>query len=226
MFCPKCGANNEASATACSACGEKFKADGTSVDKAKEQVKDAMNDAWATLKSLGIDPVGGLLNSYKSLGEARSVGVGVAFGIVFALCFVFIINRTPLAQFYREIAGFGGFIKLLIVGFTPFVSLSLACFAGQKVGQGKAGFSSNLFIAGVALLPLGLVSLISSILGFGNLEVTLVLATISVCITVMVLFAGLTRIGELTDKAASYIVPIMLLLSAWIAKVILTMMFG
>ena len=65
MFCSKCGAQNEDTATSCTSCGEVFVVaksnTGFEADKAKEQVKVAMNDAVSTLKSLGTDPVGGLL---------------------------------------------------------------------------------------------------------------------------------------------------------------------
>jgi hypothetical protein len=67
--------------------------------------------------------------------------------------------------------------------------------------------------------------LISTVIGVGNIEVSLILFTVSICITVMILFNGLTRIEELSDKSASYIVPLMLLGSAWIAKIILTSIF-
>ena len=100
MFCSKCGAQNEDTATSCTSCGEVFavakSSSGFEADKAKEQVKVAMNDAVSTLKSLGTDPVGGLLQSYNALGEGRSLGVGVAFGLIFAFCFVVIINKIVI----------------------------------------------------------------------------------------------------------------------------------
>lgn len=229
MFCSKCGAQNEDTATSCTSCGEVFVVaksnTGFEADKAKEQVKVAMNDAVSTLKSLGTDPVGGLLQSYNALGEARSLGVGVAFGLIFALCFVVIINKIPLMDFRLRESGIGEYIKLLIVGFIPFLSLSAASLIANKFTHAKLAFSSNFFIAGVALLPLGLVSLITALIGFENYDIVFVLSTVSICITIMVLFAGLTRIGELSDKSASYTVPLMLIASAIIGKILLDILF-
>lgn len=229
MFCSKCGAQNEETATSCSNCGEVFAVkktgSGFEADKAKEQVKVAMNDAVSTLKSLGIDPVGGLLQSYNALGEARALGVGIAFGFIFAFCFVITVGQIPMMGFYFRESGSGQFFKLLIVGFIPFLSLSAASLIANKITHAKLGFSSNFFIAGVALLPLGLVSLVTSLIGFNNYEIVFVLSTISICITIMVLFAGLTRIGEISDKSASYTVPLMLITSTVIGKVILDILF-
>lgn len=229
MFCSKCGAKNEDDATSCASCGEVFAVAKTSTgfeaDKAKEQVKEAMNDAVSTLKSLGTDPVGGLLKSYEALGDARSLGVGIAFGLIFALCFVITVGQIPFMGFYLRESGAGQFFKLLIVGFIPFLSLSAASLIANKLTHAKLAFSSNFFIAGVALLPLGLVSLITALIGFRNYEIAFVLSTVSICITIMVLFAGLTRIGQITDKAASYTVPLMLIASALIGKIILNILF-
>ncbi len=229
MFCSKCGAQNEDTATSCTSCGEVFavpkSSTGFEADKAKEQVKVAMNDAVSTLKSLGTDPVGGLLQSYNALGEARSLGVGIAFGLIFALCFVFTVSEIPMMSFYFRRSDSGEFFKLLVVGFIPFLGLSAASILANKITHAKLGLSSNFFIAGVALLPLGLVSLITALIGFENYKIVFVLSTVSICITIMVLFAGLTRIGELSDKSASYTVPLMLIASTIISKILLDILF-
>lgn len=229
MFCPKCGVKNEEQATVCSACSDILKVSNVKeafdADKAKEQVKKTADDAWSALKSLGLDPVGRLLLTYQELGAIRASGVGIAFGIFFALSFVFLSYKIPAIGMIRSMDGIGGFIKLLVVGFTPFLSLTAACLIGAKVGNGKGDIASKSFISGVSLLPLLITALISTVIGVGNIEVSLILFTVSICITVMILFNGLTRIEELSDKSASYIVPLMLLGSAWIAKIILTSIF-
>lgn len=224
MFCPKCGVKNDDTATGCSACGEVLKR-AFDAGKAKEQVKDTATDAWRALQSLGLDPVGGLLKTYQALGSARALGVGIAFGLVFAVCFALAFYRIPQIHLFLVLSGLdgvSGFFKLLIVGLTPFMSLTIACLIGGKAASGKGDLASKAFISGVSLLPLLLASLISAAIGVGNIEVTAILFTVCICMTVMILFNGLTRIDELSDKAASYIVPLMLVLSAWIAKIFLT----
>jgi len=226
MFCSKCSATNNDDSKICTSCSFQFESKGFQADKTKEQVKVAMDDAWATFKALGLDPVGGLLNAYVGLGKVRSLGVGLAFGIAFALCFVISVYQTPYFRFLPNMSGLGGFIKLFIVGIVPFIALTTACIVGEKVGHGKGGVPSNGFISGVALLPLGVVFLFASIVGVANIEVIGTIAIVGICMTILTLFAGLTRIGEVTEKIASISVPLMLIASAWISKVILVSIFS
>jgi len=231
MFCPKCGVSNSAGAMSCSSCSNPLAQSnaGFQADKAKEQVKVALGDAKATVMSLGLDPVGGLLGAYQGLGKTRALGVGVAFGLVFALCVVFAIHQIPFFRLYANLTGtngFGGFIKLLVAGFVPFVALTVAGLIGEKAGGGKGDVASDAFIAGVALLPLGIVFLAATLLGIDNISIVGTIAIVGFCLTVLILFAGLTRIGEVSEKAASYAVPLMLVASVWLSKEILFSILG
>lgn len=232
MFCSKCGAKNVEGAEACVACGVAL-ASGNAANSfnaargiAKEQVTEAVDASWATLKVLGLDPVGGLLKAYNSLGDQRAVGVGVAFGLIAAVCFVIVVAfSNVLRNFGADPESFGEYLKLLIIGATPFAALAISCFIGQKVGSGSGGVASNLFMSGVALLPFAVLCLCASILGAGNIEILVVLFVIALCLQVMILFAGLTRIGGVTEKAASYLVPTMLIITGWLTKTILVAIF-
>jgi hypothetical protein len=114
---------------------------------------------------------------------------------------------------------------MIIASYVPFVGLAVAIFAGQKVAKSEATFSSAGFIAGVALLPLGLISLVVLLVGMGNIEVSAILSIVGVCLTILIVFAGLTRIALLSDKAASYAVPLVIIASVWISKIIFTSIF-
>lgn len=225
MFCSSCGVKNQDGASSCSSCGVSFENSGFNPDKAKEHVTKTANDAWIALKSLGLDPVGGLLQTYQSLGSVRALSVSFAFGLVFASCFAFVAYQIPQLGFIPSIRGLSGFFKIMIIGLTPFLSMSAACLIGSKVTNGKGDLASNFFISGVSLLPLSIFLLISATIGIKNIEVSFVLFTIAVCMTVMILFNGLTRIGQLSDKATSYAVPLIILISGWIAKIFLTSIF-
>ncbi len=230
MFCSKCGTQNANDVTECTNCSNIFPKSGTTfqTDKAKEQVKIAINDAWATFRHLGLDPVGGLQSAYQGLGKARSFGVGVAFGLVFAIFFVIAFNQIPfLGMQFRVQSGIAGWIKLLIIGFVPYVALTVSCFIGEKVGKGSGGdIFSNGFVSGVALLPLGIFTLITSIIGVGNVEIVFTLGIVAICLTILILFAGLIRIGNVSEKVASIAVPLMLVISLWIGKVIFVTLFS
>jgi len=230
MFCSKCGVSNTDEAIVCTSCGQQLKADASGPifqsDKAKEQVKVAVSDAWDTFQSLWLDPVGRLLNAYEALGPGRSLGVGVAFGVVFAICFAISITQIPYIGLITQNYGLSGFIKLVIIGIVPFLGLTAACHIGGKMGDGKASIPSDAFISGVALLPFGLANLVSSLIGYGNLEISVTLFIIAFCLLILILFAGLTRISKATEKVASIAVPIMLIASVWISKVLYVALFS
>lgn len=230
MFCSKCGVSNADEVTTCTSCGQQLKAEASEPifqsDKAKEQVKVAVSDAWDTFQSLSLDPVGRLLNAYESLGTVRSLGVGVAFGIVFAICFAISITQIPYFGLITNNYGLTGFIKLIIIGIVPFLSLTIACHIGGKLGHGKASLPSDAFISGIALLPFGLAMLVSSLLGIGNMEISVTLFIIASCLIILILFAGLTRISLATEKVASFAVPLMLIASVWISKVFYIALFN
>ncbi len=108
------------------------------------------------------DPVAGLSVAYESLGAARALSVGISFGVVFTVCVLFGTYRLIPGGIRPP--GVGGFFKLLVCAFVPFVSLAGASALGRLVFRGKGGLSNDSFIAGASLLPFGLVMLLSSIL--------------------------------------------------------------
>ena len=46
------------------------------------------------------------------------------------------------------------------------------------------------------------------------------------CLTILMLFAGLTRIAKTSEQSATLAVPLMLLVSSWLAKVIYSAMLN
>jgi hypothetical protein len=118
--------------------------------------------------------------------------------------------------------GFSGFIKILVVAVVPFISLLGAVFAGRKAFRGEGGFAADSFVAGASLLPFGFVALLSAILGLGNFEVIALFTLFAICLTILMLFAGLTRICKLSERSATVAVPLMLIVSAWLSKIIYT----
>jgi len=185
---------------------------------AAEKIKAASSDAWEALKLFALNPVAGLSVAFDSLGQARAFGVGIAFGATFALCVVLAAYRL-LPEWGRP-HGFTGFIKILVVAVVPVISLFGANVVARKAFRGKGGFGHDSFISGASLLPLGCVNLLAAILGFGNIEVIALFTLFAICLTILMLFAGLTRICKTSERAATLAVPLVLIVSAWLSKVI------
>jgi hypothetical protein len=68
--------------------------------------------------------------------------------------------------------------------------------------------------------------LAGGLLKTANFELILLLLAFALIYQVLMLYAGLTAVGELTPKAAAPAVPILLLLSAYVTKVILVAYFS
>jgi len=221
MFCQKCGAQVEDGAVACAKCSASL-VPPNPASIAADKVGAASKDALQAFKMFASNPVAGLSVAFESLGPARALGVGITFGALFSLCVLFGIYRV-LGEWGRP-QGFSGFIKILVVAVVPFISLFVASVLGRKAFRGEGGFGHDSFIAGASLLPFGFVALLAVILGVGNMEVIAVFTLFAVCLTILMLFAGLTRICKLSEQAATVAVPLMLIASAWLSKIIYTAM--
>lgn len=220
MFCSKCGTQNPDTATACTSCGTPLGARKPSGGAAGDKVKAASQDALHAFKMFATDPVGGLAAAAESLGEARALGVGITFGVIFTLLVAFGLYRLPFFAMFGQPQGVGPFFQMLVVAAVPFVSLAGASFGVRKVFGGEGGLGIDAFIAGAALLPFGVVAVLATVLGYGNYDIIAGAALFAVCLTILMLFAGLTRICKTSERAASIAVPLMLIVSGYLAKVI------
>ena len=217
MFCKNCGSQIPDNAPACPSCGASALAvspAAVAVDKAKAASKDALQ-AFRIFVS---NPVGGLSVAFDALGPVRSLGAGITFGVVFALCIVLAAYRVLPA--WGRPPGFSGFLKILVVSVVPFVSLLGACIAVRKAFRGAGLWGHDCFIAGATLLPFGFLALLAAVLGILNAEVITALALFAASLTILMLFAGLTRICKMSERASTLAVPLMLIASAWLSKVI------
>ena len=152
------------------------------------------------------------------------MSVGISFGVVFSLC-VLIGEYRLIPEFLRP-PGAGGFFKMLVCAIVPFASLGGACALARLIFRGKGGLSNDSFIAGASVLPLGCAMVLSSILGAGNIEVIGALTVFALCLTILMLFAGCTRITMMSERMATLAVPLMLMLSAWFTKIIYAAMIN
>lgn len=224
MFCKQCGAQVESTAAACPKCATPLVGTSNPSAAVADKMKAASKDTLHAFLKFATDPVGGLSVAYQSLGDARALSVGITFGIVFTLCTL--LGSYHLIPEYARSPGVGGFFRLLVCAFIPFPSLAAAAALARVVSHGKGGLSNDTFIAGASLLPFGAAILLSSILGAGNYELIGALSLFALCLTVLMLFAGCTRISAISERLATIAVPLMLLLSGWLTKVVYAAMMN
>jgi hypothetical protein len=207
----------------CGGCGQTVAA-GPGIDVGAH-FKALFGDALGALKTLARNPVSGMLDAFHALGPRRALVVGAAFGIVYDLCSLFgtyLFLRHNLGAFGGGIDGlpFLTLLKLVVLGFVPLLAFALASLVMRRVFQGRGSMEADVFIAGVALLPAAAVALLGGIVGTGNGEIIAVLVVFALCYTILLLFAGATRLSEISEPVAIPAVALMLLATAWIVKVI------
>lgn len=188
-----------------------------------EQALSYLKDSLGAFRIFALNPVGGLSQAFERVGESRAVGVGITFGVVCAL--LLLLGTYLILPPWVRPRGFGGFLRILLGAFVPFLALTGATFIARMSLRGKRNFPGDLFVAGTASLPLGLAVVLGGVLGAANFEVIAVLVLFAVCLTVLILFAGLTRIAELPEKLAVWIVPLVLLVTAWFSKIVYAFLF-
>lgn len=235
MFCTECGGQLDASGNCRSCTGQGFAvqpqtASATSgalfgtvenqiggAPQMSAKVKAASRDATAAFKTFATNPVGGLPAAFDNLGPARAVGVGVVFAVV-SIFSMFIGIYIALPAFSKP--DIGDSIKFMFFGTVPFLSLLAAAAATRKIFGGKGSYHGDCFIAGAALLPFGLLILLTSLLGIANLEIAILLFVFALCYGILMLYTGITRISQISESRAAFAVPIMIIVSFWLTKII------
>jgi hypothetical protein len=195
-----------------------------------EQVGASAKDALGSVSSLALNPVGGLGPAYTALGPQRALGAGGALCIVFALLGA--LSGAIGSERFMMMFGvglldtnwFGMFIRTFFSMLVLPLAMIAASFGSRKVLSGNGPLAADVFTVGAALTPLGVALLLSSFLGLGNYELGLLLMLFASTYLVLMLFAGLTRIGGLTEKAAAPAVPIVFVVSLYICKVVFSSM--
>ncbi len=227
MFCQKCGTVLADTATACLSCSTPLVslAGSPGPGAAAETVRSAGRDALAAMKALAGNPVGGLAPACEALGEARALRAGVALGVVSLACFLlggYFLLPPFMKEDLFEFLGFVGVMKCLLFGLVPFLCTTAGSLVVRKLFHGQGALGGDCFLAGAALLPASAAMLLSGMIGLANFEAVGVLAVFAGSIGTLMLFAGYTRIAKLSERAATIGVPLVILLSAWLAKVLST----
>jgi len=179
------------------------------------KVKSTLNDAIQGLKIFLINPVGGLPVFFQGLGKERALGVGIAFGIVYVVSFIFACNK-----FLPENSG-SSLFNLIVASAANFLSIAGASFLTRKLFRGYGSFEGDIFIAGVALVPASLLLLISSILGIPNAEIVAIVTVVAITYIILMIYTGCHKISGIPENAAALAVSVMLLLSGWLFKILI-----
>ena len=223
-FCVKCGNRLSDSQAFCATCGAATTG-GQLAAELGQRIAASSADALAALRQLVIDPVSGLAAAYTAMGDSRAQAAGIALAAFFAIAAALGVSlgaRRALGGLLSLAGGqgFGGFLKLVVVFLIFPLAMTAIAFAVRKLLRAVPPLAADLFTCGAAVAPLGVAILISGVLGVANGEVIALLLMFASTYLLLMLFAGLTRIGSLTEKAAAPTLPILMLMTAWLSKIV------
>jgi hypothetical protein len=221
MYCQSCAKEIELNAEVCGACGAPVARAKATSGKISDKAKAASRSALTAFKLFATNPVGGLPSAFENLDKRGALDVGIVFSVFFTLC---IAVGTYMALPSWGKPDMRGIFGLLFLGAVPPAAIAGVSALARRVFNAAGSFESDAFIAGASLLPVGFVVVLTGILGMGNIEVVAVLAVFAGCYTILMLYTGCTQISKITEAKAAATVPVMLLLSAWLCKVVFAAM--
>lgn len=218
MFCVNCGAAfSSGEVAACANCG-KTNSPALSGADVGRMVKEASSDALGATKKIASDPIAGIATSFATLGAQRAQAAGFAFGLAFA-----ILTALASALAAAKLGASDSTLKLalsvFLVALVPFLALTLTSAGARKVLGGTGTWSSDVFVAGIALQPIGIFFLLAAILGGANWQVIAVLSFVAWTYMLCILFSGSTRLVGIPERFAPPVISVMLLAAIWSTKV-------
>jgi len=192
---------------------------------AMAKVSEAVQHAKTVWVMLLTNPVGGLAPAYQQLGAKRAGEAGAVFLGASSIIVVLLVYMTKTFGLIRP-TDFGGFLKLLFTTFACYAAWAGALAIVRLINRRAGSIGGDVFIAGTMSLVWSMVTLLIGILGFGNVELLLILFLVSICVMVLQIFVGLTRISGLDERIGTFMVPLVLVAQAWFAKIIISAVYG
>ncbi|MCL6482348.1 MAG: zinc ribbon domain-containing protein [Firmicutes bacterium] len=238
MLCKACGRALADNQRFCDSCGTAVNDGGSGgatplAQQLRSEVKARSLDAWQGVKLFAKSPVGGLPESFALFDDRRAIQVGIVFAIAYEVAVLLgaliFKSRTeallggiiPVGQLVGDLT-VKQLFKVLFLGLVPFVSLIAACSLARVIFRGAGRIAGDVYTAGAVVLPTGLLVLLASLLGAANVEVIAILFLFALTYSILILYAGCSRIGGISEAGAAPAVPIILVLSAWITKILVT----
>lgn len=231
MFCQKCGTSMPESASACANCNTPsaipafagsrsgLAGGGAALSGVAGSVKEAWGGAVSTLLRFAADPVGRLGPAYEAIGPAQAKRAGLSYAVLSIVCFLaggYML--MPFRDGLLDFLGVKGTVQALLFACLPFAVAALGSFAGRKLSGGHGGLDADFFAAGSALIPASLAMLVSGMVGYDNPKLMLAIAVLAGCSCTLMLFAGYTRVSKVSERVATLLIPLVVMLTLWLAK--------
>jgi hypothetical protein len=182
---------------------------------------EAVGNAATALGKIAVNPVANLSQVRGALGIHQAVGVGVVFAIVATVCMTLglhLIFDTVFGFAYRP--SVKPIVQLFGASMASFASLAVMHFAARTIFDGDSDYGTDVLVAGTALLPTSQAVLFIGLIGISYYRVAGVLGVFAVCYVVLILYTGCSRLANLSEAVSAPLIPVILILSGWLAQVL------
>ena len=176
---------------------------------AMHTAKAAAKDAFATLRKLVYNPVGALPEAYRDLEGPQAIGVGLVGAVVAVICLLIsgggVLSRVGGGAMSM---GFKGFLIGLGTTLGAAVGIAAGSWLSRLLCRGEGNLAFDIFIGGAALLPIGLGTLVTYLLGVVGIggPIGQLPMLVGMSLMVLVVFTGLARVAGIKEGLASYLV--------------------
>lgn len=176
-------------------------------------IRELINDTRTALSTFVVNPAGGMLPAYAKLTLPRAVRLSILMAIAFNVCFTVGANLA-WRQLYGNLVPID---KLVFTGGAVFLGFAVSSFFMRSIWRGRGSFVGDLFIAGAALLPMGILVLLSGAIGFSNSAIALsVLSIFTTSYAVLTTYSGCNQISNMSEEASTLSVPIIFCLTGFV----------
>ncbi len=156
-----------------------------------------------------LNPAGHLLSTFSLLSPIQAMMAGLLFSLIaiFAATLGLLFQSSPFSVLPGPLVVLGGGVL--------FLSLFTTSALSRAVMGNSDSWPGDVYLAGSALLPIGVWFLLGGVsLGLGQVAFS-VLTVSAFCLLVLTLYNGCTQLNNLPEAAAVYVVPLMVMVSGF-----------
>ena len=162
-----------------------------------------------TLSFSFFNPGGGLLPAFSRLNNKQSRRVGTIYGLFSSLFFAcaYFMTGLPINTTVWQ---------MFLIGMIPFISLIVTGIVMRFSLHHRGRFSTDVFIAGVAIAPIAFISLIIGFIPIAALSIVIPIALLGFSYSALTLHASYTQLLNITESKAALTVALMLVINSYI----------
>jgi curved DNA-binding protein CbpA len=171
--------------------------------------------AFFHLPAILLSPSNNLLPAFARLQPQRAGKAGLLYGLMASIGGA--LSGAILQHLGLPASSLGTGLAIA----TAYFCLSLSLLIARLVGRGQGSWAGDLFLAGIALLPVVIALLFGAMVMSLGLTQLADLWIIAACYSTIILYLGCTQMQNMAEPYALIIIPLILFLSSKVATLVM-----